>query len=259
MASEEKTASAIVFGIRWCSISVVASGRPTRTRLTNATSSVPPGPLARPAADSLPFGATPIRADPSARSVSDPRLADASVASPVRRREGESVHVVVVGCGRVGSELAVSLEQHGPHGRGHRQERRRVPQAAPGATFTGQKVVGFGFDRDAPRRGRASSGPAPSPRSPAATTRTSSPPASPARTSGSSASSPASTTPGARVIYQRLGIPTVATVSWTTDQVMRRLLPERGAAARVARPERQGLPGRLPDSRRAGRARSSRR
>jgi trk system potassium uptake protein TrkA len=28
------------------------------------------------------------------------------------------------------------------------------------------------------------------------------------------------------VIYQRLGIPTVATVSWTTDQVMRRLLPD---------------------------------
>ena len=36
MASEEKTASAIVFGIRWCSISVVARGRPTKMRLTNA-------------------------------------------------------------------------------------------------------------------------------------------------------------------------------------------------------------------------------
>src|SRR5712692_781659 len=41
IASDEKTASAIVFGIRWCSISVVASGRPTRTRLTNATWAVP--------------------------------------------------------------------------------------------------------------------------------------------------------------------------------------------------------------------------
>jgi len=28
------------------------------------------------------------------------------------------------------------------------------------------------------------------------------------------------------VIYQRLGIPTVAQVSWTTDQIMRRLFPE---------------------------------
>jgi trk system potassium uptake protein TrkA len=31
--------------------------------------------------------------------------------------------------------------------------------------------------------------------------------------------------PRRAVIYQRLGIPTVATVSWTTDQVLRRLLP----------------------------------
>jgi trk system potassium uptake protein TrkA len=32
------------------------------------------------------------------------------------------------------------------------------------------------------------------------------------------------------VIYQRLGIPTVATVSWTTDQVLRRLFPERSVS-----------------------------
>ena len=31
--------------------------------------------------------------------------------------------------------------------------------------------------------------------------------------------------PGRAEIYQRLGIPTVATVRWTTDQVLRRLLP----------------------------------
>jgi trk system potassium uptake protein TrkA len=31
--------------------------------------------------------------------------------------------------------------------------------------------------------------------------------------------------PGRAEIYQRLGIPTVATVLWTTDQIMRRLLP----------------------------------
>src|SRR4051794_9516432 len=33
--------------------------------------------------------------------------------------------------------------------------------------------------------------------------------------------------PRRAVIYQRLGIPTVATVAWTTDQVLRRLLPDR--------------------------------
>jgi trk system potassium uptake protein TrkA len=32
--------------------------------------------------------------------------------------------------------------------------------------------------------------------------------------------------PGRAEIYQRLGIPTVATVKWTADQVLRRLLPQ---------------------------------
>ena len=32
--------------------------------------------------------------------------------------------------------------------------------------------------------------------------------------------------PRRAVIYARLGIPTVATVAWTTDQVLRRLVPE---------------------------------
>ena len=32
--------------------------------------------------------------------------------------------------------------------------------------------------------------------------------------------------PRRAIIYQRLGIPTVATVTWTTDQVMRRLCPD---------------------------------
>jgi trk system potassium uptake protein TrkA len=33
--------------------------------------------------------------------------------------------------------------------------------------------------------------------------------------------------PRRAVIYRRLGIPTVATVSWTVDQVLRRLIPDR--------------------------------
>jgi len=36
--------------------------------------------------------------------------------------------------------------------------------------------------------------------------------------------------PRRAAIYQRLGIPTVATVAWTTDQVLRRLLPGEHAA-----------------------------
>ena len=32
--------------------------------------------------------------------------------------------------------------------------------------------------------------------------------------------------PGRAEVYQRLGIPTVATVRWTADQMLRRLLPQ---------------------------------
>ena len=44
--------------------------------------------------------------------------------------------------------------------------------------------------------------------------------------------------PRRAVIYQRLGIPTVATVAWTTDQVLRRLLPDE-VGDRVDRRHRQ--------------------
>ena len=43
-------------------------------------------------------------------------------------------------------------------------------------------------------------------------------------------------------VYQRLGIPTVATVRWTADQMLRKLLPE-GGRATVARPDRQDRAG----------------
>ncbi len=52
--------------------------------------------------------------------------------------------------------------------------------------------------------------------------------------------------PRRAVIYERLGIPTVATVPWTTDQVMRRLFPEHwppsGRTARAACARRAGPP-----------------
>src|SRR2546430_14250333 len=56
------------------------------------------------------------------------------------------MHVVVVGCGRVGSELAVTLESEG-HTVAvidkNRNAFRRLPER-----FTGRAVLGFGFDRD---------------------------------------------------------------------------------------------------------------
>jgi trk system potassium uptake protein TrkA len=132
------------------------------------------------------------------------------------------VHVVVVGCGRVGSELAVSLEKLG-HTVAVIDKNaaafRRLSEA-----FTGERVVGFGFDRDHLKQaGIERAG------------------AVAAVTSGDNSNILTARIarenfgiervvariydPRRAVIYQRLGIPTVATVSWTTDQVMRRLLP----------------------------------
>ena len=70
------------------------------------------------------------------------------------------MHVVVVGCGRVGSELAGSLEKSGhtvaiidknPNAF------RRLPSGVHRAA-----VVGFGFDRDHLDRGRHRARPTPS-------------------------------------------------------------------------------------------------
>ena len=167
------------------------------------------------------------------------------------------MHVVVVGCGRVGSELALSLERSGHSvaviDKNADAFRKRLPE-----DFAGQKVVGFGFDRDhlieagIERAGAVA-----------------------AVTSGDNSNILTARIarenfaiervvariydPRRALIYQRLGIPTVATVSWTTDQVMRRLLPDRGAAPRVARPERQGVPARLPDPGQVGRQEARRR
>ena len=132
------------------------------------------------------------------------------------------MHIVVVGCGRVGSELAITLE-----GVGHSiavidknaAAFRRIPE-----TFGGQKVVGFGFDRDhlieaGIERADALAAVTSGDNSNILTARI-------ARENFSIDRVVARIyDPRRAAIYQRLGIPTVATVSWTTDQVMRQLLP----------------------------------
>jgi trk system potassium uptake protein TrkA len=133
------------------------------------------------------------------------------------------VHIVVVGCGRVGSELAGLLEKSGNTVAvvdKRASAFRRLPTG-----FGGKAVVGFGFDRDTLREaGIEQAG------------------ALAAVTSGDNSNIMSARVaretfsidrvvariydPRRAAIYQRLGIPTVATVSWTTDQVIRRLLPE---------------------------------
>jgi len=132
------------------------------------------------------------------------------------------MHVVVIGCGRVGSELAGALAQAG-HSVSivdkNGQAFRRL-----GPDFSGKTVIGFGFDRDhLAEAGIDQAG------------------AFASVTNGDNSNILCARIaretygiervvariydPRRALIYQRLGIPTVATVAWTTDQVLRRLLP----------------------------------
>jgi trk system potassium uptake protein TrkA len=134
-----------------------------------------------------------------------------------------TVHVVIVGCGRVGSSLARVLT-----GDGHSVaiiDRRSESFNRLGKDFSGQTVQGIGFDRDRLiEAGVENAG------------------ALAAVTSGDNSNILVARVgrenfgieqvvariydPRRAVIYQRLGIMTVATVAWTTDQVLRRLIPE---------------------------------
>jgi trk system potassium uptake protein TrkA len=138
------------------------------------------------------------------------------------------VHVVVVGCGRVGSGLAATLESEG-HSVAviDRQVKafRRLP-----AEFSGRKVLGVGFDRQRLKEaGIEEAG------------------ALAAVTNGDNSNIVVARVAReafqvervvARIydsrraaIYERLGIPTVATVPWSTDRLMRMLLPDGVASA----------------------------
>jgi len=133
------------------------------------------------------------------------------------------VHVIVVGCGRVGSELAVNLEREG-HSVAIIDKNRRAFKRIPD-DWTGRKIVGFGFDRDDLEEAGAREAGAL-----AAVTSGDNSNVLTARIARENYQIPNVVAriydPRRAVIYQRLGIPTVATVTWTTDQVHRRLLPD---------------------------------
>lgn len=133
------------------------------------------------------------------------------------------MHVVVVGCGRVGSELAVALTDRGESvaiiDKSPTAFRRLPPQ------WTGRIVVGYGFDRDhLEEAGIREAGAL------AAVTSGDNSNILTARIARETYQVPSVVAriydPRRAVIYQRVGIPTVATVTWTTDQVLRRLFPE---------------------------------
>jgi trk system potassium uptake protein TrkA len=132
------------------------------------------------------------------------------------------VHFVIMGCGRTGSTLAQMVED-----RGHSVA---VVDQNPdafrrlGGGFEGRRVVGVGFDRDtlleagiqdAYAFAAVSSGD----NSNILAARVA------RETFGVSKVVARIYDPGRAEVYQRLGIPTVATVRWTANQMARRLLP----------------------------------
>ena len=132
------------------------------------------------------------------------------------------MHVVVVGCGRVGSSLAALAAAEG-HSVGVIDKQRAAFVRLP-AGFSGRVVTGFGFDRDRLIEAGVEEADALA-----------------AVTSGDNSNIVVARIaretfgiervvariydPGRAAIYERLGIPTVATVAWTTDQALRKLLP----------------------------------
>jgi trk system potassium uptake protein TrkA len=138
------------------------------------------------------------------------------------------VHIVVMGCGRVGSALALSLERLG-----HEVAVvDRDPQAFRrlGNDFHGQEVVGVGFDREVLtsagiHRAQAFAAVSSGDNSNIISARV-------ARETFGVDQVVARIYDAKRAaVYERLGIPTVATVPWTTDRFLRMLLPDGVATA----------------------------
>lgn len=133
------------------------------------------------------------------------------------------MHVVIVGCGRVGSTLARELS-----GQGHTVaiiDRKPEAFSRLGESFTGTKIVGIGFDRDVLiEAGIQKAG------------------ALASVTNGDNSNILVARVareefaiervvariydPKRAEIYERLGIATVATVKWTSERILRRILPD---------------------------------
>jgi trk system potassium uptake protein TrkA len=132
------------------------------------------------------------------------------------------VHVIVVGCGRVGSGLAISLSAEG-HSVAVLDKVARAFRRLK--EWDGPCIVGSGFDRDDLEKAGALHADAL-----AAVTSGDNTNILTARIARETYKIPNVVAriydPRRAEVYQRLGIPTVATVTWTIDQVRRRLLPD---------------------------------
>jgi trk system potassium uptake protein TrkA len=132
------------------------------------------------------------------------------------------MHVIIVGCGRVGSGLAAGLTREG-HSVAIIDKSQGAFRRLPWG-FDGQKVVGFGFDRAHLELAGAERADAL-----AAVTSGDNSNILTARIARETYEIPNVVAriydPRRAEIFQRLGIPTVPSVSWTIEQVFRRVLP----------------------------------
>ncbi len=147
-----------------------------------------------------------------------------------------------MGCGRVGSTLALSIEAQG-----HDVsviDRQPASFRRLGPEFEGRRVTGVGFDRDTLVKAGIEHAYAFA-----------------AVSSGDNSNILAARVaretygvanvvariydPGRAEIYQRLGIPTVGTVRWTADRMLRRLLPH-GAVPQYTDPSGQVVVAEVP-------------
>ena len=134
-----------------------------------------------------------------------------------------AVHIVIMGCGRVGSTLAHILEDQGHSVAVIDQDADAFRKLGSG--FKGRKITGSGFDRDvlieagieeADAFAAVSSGD----NSNIISARV-------VRESfGIQRVAARIYDPRRAEVYQRVGIPTVATVRWTADQMLRTLVPD---------------------------------
>ena len=133
------------------------------------------------------------------------------------------MHVVIVGCGRVGSTLALSLVSSG-----HSVaviDRKSDAFFRLRDNFAGQTITGIGFDRDVLEQAGIKHASAVT----AVTNGDNSTIliARVARESFGIENVVARISDPKRAeIYERLGIATVATVKWTSDRILRRILPD---------------------------------
>ena len=133
------------------------------------------------------------------------------------------MHVVIVGCGRVGSGLARIIEDQ-DHSVAVVDKDPRAFRRLHGG-FGGRRIVGVGFDRDSLeeagiREAGALAAVTSGDNSNILTARVA------RETFGLERVVARIYDPRRAVIYERLGIPTIATVQWTIDRVLRRLLPD---------------------------------